>query len=63
VATIKAGTTPAVFNWNYLIQPAQTGVPGWKTFIPPGVVLGGYYAQAINKNAPPLRGDASRGEG
>ncbi len=51
-ATIKAGTTPVVFNWDYLNQPAQTGVPGWKTFIPPGVVLGGYYAQAINKNAP-----------
>jgi putative spermidine/putrescine transport system substrate-binding protein len=51
-ATIKAGSTPVVFNWDYLNQPAQTGVPGWKTFIPPGVVLGGYYAQAINKDAP-----------
>jgi putative spermidine/putrescine transport system substrate-binding protein len=51
-ATIKTGTTPVVFNWDYLNQPATVGVPGWKTFIPPGVVLGGYYAQAINKNAP-----------
>jgi putative spermidine/putrescine transport system substrate-binding protein len=51
-ATIKAGATPVVFNWDYLNQPAQTGVPGWKAFIPPGVVLGGYYAQAINKDAP-----------
>jgi putative spermidine/putrescine transport system substrate-binding protein len=51
-ATIKAGTTPVVFNWDYLNQPAAIGVPGWKTFIPPGVVLGGYYTQAINKNAP-----------
>lgn len=51
-ATIKAGTTPVVFNWDYLNQPAATGVRGWKTFIPPGVTLGGYYAQAINKNAP-----------
>ena len=51
-ATIKAGTTPVVFNWDYLNQPAATGVTGWKTFIPPGVTLGGYYAQAINKNAP-----------
>ena len=24
----------------------------WKVFVPPGAVLGGYYAQAINKNAP-----------
>jgi putative spermidine/putrescine transport system substrate-binding protein len=51
-ATIKAGSTPVVFNWDYLNQPVATGVPGWKTFIPPGVVLGGYYAQAINKDAP-----------
>jgi putative spermidine/putrescine transport system substrate-binding protein len=41
-----------VFNWDYLNQPAATGVPGWKTFIPPGVTLAGYYAEAINKNAP-----------
>ena len=51
-ATIRAGTTPVVLNWDYLNQAAQTGVPGWKTFIPPGAVLGGYHAQAINKNAP-----------
>jgi putative spermidine/putrescine transport system substrate-binding protein len=51
-ATIKAGTTPVVFNWDYLNQSAATGVAGWRTFIPPGVTLGGYYAQAINKNAP-----------
>jgi putative spermidine/putrescine transport system substrate-binding protein len=51
-ATMKPGATPVVFNWDYLNQPAATGVPGWKTFIPPGVVLGGYYAQAINKDAP-----------
>ena len=51
-ATIKAGTTPVVFNWDYLNQPSATGVTGWKTFIPPGVTLGGYYAQAVNKNAP-----------
>ena len=24
----------------------------WKVFVPSGVALGGYYAQAINKNAP-----------
>jgi putative spermidine/putrescine transport system substrate-binding protein len=51
-ATIKAGSTPVVFNWDYLNQATATGYPGWKTFIPPGVVLGGYYVQAINKDAP-----------
>ncbi|HEY6277110.1 MAG TPA: ABC transporter substrate-binding protein [Streptosporangiaceae bacterium] len=51
-ATIKAGTTPVVFNWDYLNLPSYVGVPNWKVFVPPNAVLGGYYAQAINKNAP-----------
>ena len=51
-ATIKAGTTPVVFNWDYLNLPSYVGVSNWKVFIPPQVALGGYYAQAINKNAP-----------
>ncbi len=51
-ATIKAGTTPVVFNWDYLNLPSYVGVSGWKVFVPPGVALGGYYAQAINKEAP-----------
>jgi putative spermidine/putrescine transport system substrate-binding protein len=51
-ATIKAGTTPVVFNWDYLNLPSYVGVSNWKVFIPAGSVLGGYYAQAINKNAP-----------
>jgi len=51
-ATIKAGTTPVVFNWDYLNLPSYVGVSNWKVFVPPGAALGGYYAQAINKNAP-----------
>ncbi len=51
-ATIKAGTTPVVFNWDYRNLPCYVGVSNWKVFIPPNVALGGYYAQAINKNAP-----------
>jgi putative spermidine/putrescine transport system substrate-binding protein len=51
-ATIKAGTTPVVFNWDYLNLPSYVGVSDWKVFIPQNAVLGGYYAQAINKNAP-----------
>ena len=51
-ATIKAGTTPVVFNWDYLNLPSYVGVSNWKVFIPPHAILGGYYAQAINKNAP-----------
>jgi len=51
-ATIKAGTTPVVFNWDYLNLPGYVGVPGWKVFVPQNALLGGYYAQAISKNAP-----------
>ncbi|MGH3231861.1 MAG: ABC transporter substrate-binding protein [Streptosporangiaceae bacterium] len=51
-ATIKAGTTPVVFNWDYLNLGSYVGVSNWKVFVPPGVALGGYYAQAINKQAP-----------
>ena len=51
-ATIKAGTTPVVFNWDYLNLPSYVGVSNWKVFIPQNAILGGYYAQAINKSAP-----------
>jgi putative spermidine/putrescine transport system substrate-binding protein len=51
-ATIKAGTTPVVFNWDYLNLPSYVGVSNWKVFIPANAALGGYYTQAINKNAP-----------
>ena len=51
-ASIKAGTTPVVFNWDYLNLPSYVGVPNWKVFVPANAVLGGYYAQAINKSAP-----------
>ncbi len=51
-ATIKAGTTPVVFNWDYLNLPSNVGVSNWKVFVPHGAALGGYYAQAINKGAP-----------
>ena len=51
-ATIKAGTTPVVFNWDYLNLPSYVGVSNWKVFIPQNAIVGGYYAQAINKQAP-----------
>jgi putative spermidine/putrescine transport system substrate-binding protein len=51
-ATIKSGSTPVVFNWDYLNLPSYVGVSNWKEFIPGNAVLGGYYAQAINKGAP-----------
>jgi len=51
-ATVKAGTTPVVFDWDYLNATHGADVPSWKLFIPQNAVLGGYYAQAINKQAP-----------
>jgi putative spermidine/putrescine transport system substrate-binding protein len=51
-ATVKSGTTPVVFDWDYLQVGHKADVPTWKVFIPPNAVLGGYYNQAINKSAP-----------
>jgi len=53
-ATIKAGTTPVCINWDYLSTASVVGQPTstWKVFVPSNAILGGYYAQAINKNAP-----------
>jgi putative spermidine/putrescine transport system substrate-binding protein len=54
-ATIESGQTPVVFDWDYL-NVAQgkklTGKMNWKTVVPAGAVVGGYYMQAINKDAP-----------
>jgi putative spermidine/putrescine transport system substrate-binding protein len=51
-ATVKAGQTEVVFNWDYLNTASVVGSPTWKVFVPSNAILGGYYAQAINKNAP-----------
>jgi putative spermidine/putrescine transport system substrate-binding protein len=51
-ATVKNGTTPVVFDWDYLSAAHGTDVPTWKVFVPSSAILGGYYAQAVNKTAP-----------
>jgi len=51
-ATVKSGTTPVVLNWDYLSAVSVKDVPTWKVFVPSNALLGGYYAQAINKGAP-----------
>ena len=52
--TIEAGSTPVVFNWDYLNTAAIVGRPArsWKVFIPAGAAVGEFHAQAINKKAP-----------
>jgi putative spermidine/putrescine transport system substrate-binding protein len=51
-ATVKAGQTSVLFEWDYLSSSHGKDVSGWKVFLPPNATLGGYYAQAITKQAP-----------
>ena len=51
-ATVKNGTTPVVFDWDYLSAAHGKDVSTWKVFVPSTAILGGYYAQAISKTAP-----------
>jgi putative spermidine/putrescine transport system substrate-binding protein len=51
-ATIASGQTPVVFDWDYLNAAQSAKVKNWKVFVPQNAVLGGYYVQAVNKDAP-----------
>jgi putative spermidine/putrescine transport system substrate-binding protein len=54
-ATIESGQTPVVLDWDYLnVAQARklSGATNWRTIVPPGALVGGYYVQAINKTAP-----------
>jgi putative spermidine/putrescine transport system substrate-binding protein len=54
-ATIESGQTPVVIDWDYLnVAQGQklTGKVQWKTVVPANAVVGSYYVQAINADAP-----------
>jgi putative spermidine/putrescine transport system substrate-binding protein len=54
-ATVESGQTPVVLDWDYLnvAQGAKLkGKMDWKTVVPANAVLGSYYVQAVNKDAP-----------
>ncbi len=51
-ATIESGQTPVVIDWDYLGAAAAANVDTWKTVVPEGAVVAGYYYQAINADAP-----------
>jgi len=51
-ATVKAGQTPVLFEWDYLSASHGKDVQGWKIYVPANATIGGYYAQGINKGAP-----------
>ena len=55
-ATIQSGQSPLVIDWDYLnvaqgIKLKGTNVD-WQTVVPTGAVIGSFYAQAVNKDAP-----------
>ena len=51
-ASEKNGTTPVVFDWDYLNATAVKNIKTWKVFVPSDAVVAGFYTQAINKQAP-----------
>src|ERR671933_2397199 len=54
-ATIESGQTPLVIDWDYLNVAQGAKLKGkldWKTVVPANAVVGSYYVQAINKDAP-----------
>src|ERR1700730_1438999 len=51
-ATVKAGQTPVLFEWDYLSTSHGKDVSTWKIFVPSNAIIGGYYSQAINNQAP-----------
>ncbi|GIF76870.1 ABC transporter substrate-binding protein [Asanoa siamensis] len=53
--TIESGQTPVVFDWDYLNVAQGAKLKGkveWKTVVPANAVLGSYYVQAVNADAP-----------
>ena len=54
-ATIASGQTPVVIDWDYT-NAAQTdaleGQRDWQVLVPEDAVVGSYYVQAINEDAP-----------
>jgi putative spermidine/putrescine transport system substrate-binding protein len=51
-ATVTALKTPVVLDWEYLSRAHVTDIPTWQVVVPGTTVLGSYFAQAINKEAP-----------
>jgi putative spermidine/putrescine transport system substrate-binding protein len=51
-ATIESGQTPVVIDWDYTNAAETAKLPSWKVVVPGDQPVGGYYFQAINKDAP-----------
>ncbi len=51
-ATIESGQTPLVIDWDYTNAAETAKLPSWKVIVPSNAQVGGYYYQAISKDAP-----------
>ena len=51
-ATIESGQTPLVIDWDYLNAGESAKLSTWKVVVPDNAVVGGYYYQAVSKDAP-----------
>jgi putative spermidine/putrescine transport system substrate-binding protein len=51
-ASVKSGATPVVFDWEYQSAAHLQEIPTWTIVVPANAIVGDYFAQAINKNAP-----------
>ena len=51
-ATIESGQTPVVIDWDYTNAAETAKLKSWKVVVPENAQVGGYYYQAINKDAP-----------
>jgi putative spermidine/putrescine transport system substrate-binding protein len=50
-ASIESHQTPVVIDWDYTNAAETKKLPTWKTIVPPGSPVAGYYFQTINKDA------------
>jgi len=51
-ATIESGQTPLVIDWDYLNAAESAKISTWKVTVPSDALVGGYYYQAVSKDAP-----------
>ena len=51
-SSVNSAQTPLVFDWEFLSRVHTADIPTWQVTILGSQVLGTYYAQAINANAP-----------
>ena len=51
-SSVNALQTPVVFDWEFLSRAHTTTITTWQVIVPGSQILGVYYAQAINADAP-----------